>query len=679
MHIDDIIEFNSRPNQPNSLHWSEDNQIAVITNSAIHILTPTFKGASLSNRSKVLRTGIPGKYAENKLKLKRGLDQGDELKPIAVMAGSYRSAVWSPSSCSTLKGCILAAISTNYTVSLFLPRGNPATSEWFMIEDISQKLVESELMKTANDAETTAISWSKSCSFQSTIACISIIALGSKSGMITLWSYTDNASFLTSFQAHDTWISNILWSSWSNIGSNECDGLLITSGNDGRVKSWMIKISKDPSNHPTALSVEVEFLSELLPNDSRLVTTMKWSNVHSLDCAKLAIGKGSSVYVWSAPNQWLKKDDTTTNSLSVYHISSAMAITGLTWDAEEHELTVFTMDGKILLLYHQDATLAENEEKSRGILQKFTEKCQFISSSLDDPCKEEKCFLDMRSPSPNSSQVSSVVARVFGVDGSANGYFYAITYTLSSPMDMEYKTDQYDNSYLCFCSSVDFDKIELADSVLQLWTRYRNTIDKVEEMPSPEYLYWDIFQFMTYDIVILNDVYAELLMKLRKYIGYDEEPTSDVTLEDCSDKRFLMRWKKELYHNSTLNSYRTIWNISNTAQTLAFGGDDINLRNIVNESYIFVQQRYLEKVLVLMKHYIQSNEFVIFASDRLFISMACDWALRNYAGDTNMSLNIQKIYEFLGQVKISDNEEGTTLREKCPACSEDILFILIDV
>ncbi|ORX88415.1 hypothetical protein K493DRAFT_341299, partial [Basidiobolus meristosporus CBS 931.73] len=347
-----------------------------------------------------------------------------------------------------------------------------------------------------------------------------------------------------------------------------------------------------------------------------------------------------------------------------------MAISGLSWDAEERDITVFTMDGKVRVLTYQDSTLVENEARSRIILQKFTEKCQFLSSSLDDNCKEDKSFLDMET---SSSQSSTMVARVFGVDASANGYFYAITYTLSSPMDMEYKTDQYDNSYLCFCPSVDSDKIELADSVLQLWSRYRSS-GHVEEIPSPGYLYWDIFQFMVYDHSMQNEVYPELLMKLRKYIGYDEEPSNDTTPEDLSEDLFLTKWKKELYHNSTLNSYRAIWNISNIAQTLAFGSEDINLRNIVNESFLFIQRRYLEKVLVLMKSYIQSNEFVILASDQLFVSMACDWALRNYAGDAAMSLNIQKIYEFLGQVKISDSEEGTTLREKCPACNEDLPF-----
>ncbi|TKA55628.1 hypothetical protein B0A53_02806 [Rhodotorula sp. CCFEE 5036] len=170
------VQYGAVSPTPSSLVSSADGQLAIVTRSDIHLVTPALGYAAkplVDSSSSGVRLpsagtkgGLEAAGIDNKGKGKgkqvaeelpwlktavtldkkasiRWADWADEydLNMPGMVENHWRAAAWSPSGLTHLGGCILAAITTNGEALLFGPSKNATTGEWTEIADLTSGLV----------------------------------------------------------------------------------------------------------------------------------------------------------------------------------------------------------------------------------------------------------------------------------------------------------------------------------------------------------------------------------------------------------------------------------------------------------------------------------------------------------------------------------------------------------
>ncbi|GAA5826640.1 hypothetical protein JCM3770_004610 [Rhodotorula araucariae] len=185
-------------------------------------------------------------------------DEYDLAPPGGGAEAFWRSAAWSPSGMSALGGCVLATLTTNAEVLLFEPPKNSARGEWFETADLTLQLIHETVTNQAGKAtqtrvmrremvasllrcQTSTLAWSSAV--PGTVHDLSLLALGHRSGEVTLWRLNKERQPVRvgRFKPHaETNVVSVLsWSEWT-VASSE-DGIptvtaqLALADADGRV------------------------------------------------------------------------------------------------------------------------------------------------------------------------------------------------------------------------------------------------------------------------------------------------------------------------------------------------------------------------------------------------------------------------------------------------------------
>ncbi|BGP01126.1 hypothetical protein RTBOTA2_004531 [Rhodotorula toruloides] len=321
---------------PSALAFSQDGQYAVVARGEIHLLTPTLgyspalSAASTSvlasgtsatplptagTKGGLEATGGKGKEREqdaeewcwfktgilvekkNVVKWSEWVDEYDIDMP-GMVEPFWRAAAWSPSGVSQLGGCMLATITTNGEALLFEPKKNAVSGEWREIDDLTSKLIKDTVPNQSKYPEQTAhlrrdmvaavlrcqssaIAWSSAVPGYAGDA--SILALGHRSGEVTLWKIDEErkANRIKRFRpAKEVNIVNVLaWSEWKVDGTT-ATSLLAIADADGRVLVSSISQSLDASedvDHSASRTVEVSDAVMVEENvDGRGATQLFW-------------------------------------------------------------------------------------------------------------------------------------------------------------------------------------------------------------------------------------------------------------------------------------------------------------------------------------------------------------------------------------------------------------------
>ncbi|BGP17545.1 hypothetical protein JCM10213_004086 [Rhodosporidiobolus nylandii] len=297
---------------PSALQLSADGQYCICTRGELNLFTPALgftsgtsapgagapapaqatgggKGKEKEKAKErvelpLLRTVIP----IEKKNMVKWSDWGDEYD--LVMPGSvdtwWRAASWSPSGLSNLGGCVLATLTTNGEVLLFAPTKDAHKGEWNETCDVTALLIQEtmpqddaarseatpemrrETVANIRRCRTSAISWSHPVAGYATD--YSLLALGHRSGEVSLWRYDPSGTLKLVHRFRPAgevnWINVLSWSSWtvalSDINRTATASLALADA-DGRVFTVEISqalssIAEEPGTAETLLVAKAD-------------------------------------------------------------------------------------------------------------------------------------------------------------------------------------------------------------------------------------------------------------------------------------------------------------------------------------------------------------------------------------------------------------------------------------
>ncbi|GAA5907507.1 hypothetical protein JCM8208_001398 [Rhodotorula glutinis] len=333
---------------PSALVRSADGQLAAVARGEIHLFTPALgytdaakdvaatTGAVASHAgtrggADALAGGAKGKGRENEVPLLRSTipidrrnvvkwaDWADEydLSLPANVEASWRSATWSPSGMSSLGGCILATLTSNAEVLLFEPPKNGAKGEWFETADLTALLIRDlvtdhagkpaatrqirrELVAELLQCQSSALAWSPAV--PGTALDLSLLALGHRSGEVTLWRLDDERKpvHVARFKPQDeTNVVGVLrWSDWtistSGDGTATATAHLALADADGRVFAVPVSQALVLADRGEG-SCDVGSVVRVDGADGRAATQLEW--VPTGDKVQLAYSKLGTVHL----------------------------------------------------------------------------------------------------------------------------------------------------------------------------------------------------------------------------------------------------------------------------------------------------------------------------------------------------------------------------------------------
>ncbi|CAG8543893.1 16014_t:CDS:10 [Funneliformis caledonium] len=680
-------DVNTKPIIPNCLKWSEDNQILLFAPIGIYIFTPLYKGINMERNGTCVRNARIECQEFNR-----------EREIIQENQETFRCAAWSPSGTSNLKSCLIIAITTKYNVSIYGPKVNPINSDWIEIENMTEQIINSYTSEKVEDItdetvvdqlQSISVSWSPLC-IDEYFDPVSIIAIGSKAGTVTFWSYNDGVNFLYCLQAHETWVTTSAWSQWIRLGNEQCKyaSSFVTGCVEGSVHLWQVNLSRDfLDNEDARLSISVTLRMVLANEDGRIVDIMKWYDSADGN-ERFAMIKGRKIYVWISDESMLLYH---TQIISLdFTIPMSKIVTGLTWRYDGSQLRVFTMDG-----IHWTFNISKNE----GIY--IDEEFSLIEEAKNQEEAE------------NDSSLKEPV--YYGADSSANGLFVAVVFALES-RTVQYLTDKFEVSHVTFVATENYGNMEMRETLTkQLLNKFEDAFLICRK--SITYIMWDLLEycdpeneyyeddsfFSILEKAVRNDYLQQstmpdnLLLSETAYFG----SLFNVETNELSLPGLIKRLKSQLYHNTLLNKLRILLHLYNNTLRLEFNGEEsIEIQNKVQYEVSTLMKYFLEKVLDTIAYCLQ-RDLIVNERDQIFILNLCDWVLIYNQTEENLLNYAKIIYECLNGLQGNatrkifrdlDNEINWTVkiisskkfsktrklkipaRESCPLCQTNILF-----
>ncbi|KAF9967401.1 hypothetical protein BGZ70_009725 [Mortierella alpina] len=353
-------EFESRPLRPGSLIWSEDNVLALVTPSNLHIFAPLLR--SSPNSANFIVSAIPAQTLEQDnapWKLTTHGSRDDDLC-MHVILDRYIAAHWN-----------------------------------------AEQEVDLEM---ADKVESVSLAWSPKI-FMDGIG--SLLALGNKSGHITIWNVVDP----------------------QNI---RCVTSIDTSA-DGTVHVRRVKLN------PTAPLENIDVSETIMaapPRSLHPCTVLRWSPTLPETADRpnnLAFSKGNRLYIWLPE----------VNRILAWRKPVAKAISDISWDAFGTVVFVFFMDGKHSVLNVSDDGLSVHEDNVEFVHQNIISRCHLQSKTnltqeegeADDDGGDEEAA--------GGGVGSKLQLHIVCGNRSAEGFQLATVYHVSSSFHMEFQRERF--------------------------------------------------------------------------------------------------------------------------------------------------------------------------------------------------------------------------------------------
>ncbi|KAJ3850791.1 putative zinc-finger of transcription factor IIIC complex-domain-containing protein [Lentinula lateritia] len=316
----------------NCLQWSEDGQAFFTSKSAVYIMTPEH-GINFDLDS-VLKSSVDEDTDDNPLlgwfRTMIAIDKTDACRWTdysqdwsATSLGSMDISVWaitvSPSQSTSDAGCILAILSSNMDLTLWIAGKNAVKGEWKKIACVTTMLLDhfmkdTSLSATANTiaAQVLCIDWSSQPNFALSPAPgldNSFLVCGNRAGTLLFirFVYTsyNKISLEYKLTVTDRWILQVAFSQWILVQPLTCIALVAYSTPDGtigfvRVTQTLQQTAKQtPFALPFTMSTAFEQLeTKVLDTRKGALTALKWVDVPGR-LPILAYTRPGTVHIWS--------------------------------------------------------------------------------------------------------------------------------------------------------------------------------------------------------------------------------------------------------------------------------------------------------------------------------------------------------------------------------------------
>ncbi|KAF9435224.1 hypothetical protein BGZ76_006681 [Entomortierella beljakovae] len=432
------VEFESRSIRPGSLIWSEDNILALLTSSILHIFAPSLNGALNQSFPKFSTTSAPALTAQDDSPPWRLMGDVASIRNAMSTQIEYIMASWSPTGCSPFKGCVLACITSKHSVITYIPLSSQVDKQWkkYMTMDRhiasywrAGGIVDLEM---ADKVESVSLAWSPKI-LMGNIG--SLLALGNKAGNITIWQVTDinDVRCVKSLDSStDIWIIRVSWSPWT-VENGLYTSILSFALADGSIRAHKVIFN---SSSPLE---NIEISENIMINSSSTLhpcTVMRWRSIatkvsrtrmaeDNRDFAQsnvLAFSKGNRVNVWT-PNS---------DKIITWRKPIAKAIADISWDTCGERLYVFFMDGKHSVLRLQDEELTVDEEYSEFIHQEIISRCHV----------QDKTNISKEDGEADNANADDEGGEEEGGVG-ATGSKLQLHIVVTSPFHMEFQRDRF--------------------------------------------------------------------------------------------------------------------------------------------------------------------------------------------------------------------------------------------
>ncbi|KAJ3022159.1 hypothetical protein HKX48_006895 [Thoreauomyces humboldtii] len=567
---DNTTALTSRPQLPDSVLWSDENQIAIVTPPSIHIVTPT--------HSLPIRTSITPPRRDNPLVRDLPLVADEDVRAVHVWKNGFRHAVWSPTTCSSLHGCLLATVSLLFSVLVWQPTADPANSEWDIVLDLSDAfrthVLECRDPDDPDDPTTSplkldelsrlsvlSIAWSPLAFAETLDRHFSLIALGSKDGVLTLWKFdprTKTVAHVAQCVGSVSWVMNLAWSTWTTDADGTGTSAYMASAcADGTLLVWNVAVTNDGM-----FSCTIEKVAELSKKDNRRISVLKFMQPSlTRDLPKrLAYGKGRKLTVWMEHSRREGEGNSLRYDTLALELPQVTSLAGIVWGLSGDELRVYGLHGQCLMIAIMaisdgTKTLIIEGDGTPDLERDIFQIPPGGITEEDGPPQNAGAADDDDGPVSTDKAMRPLI---HGAATSANAIYDAVVYHAFADSDLVYLTEKHKVSSLVVRSvwgsrSGEEVEVELGSHVISGLKD-----PKLVRLFSPQYLMWDVVMYCVADFgqwPTMRDSFASrFLDSLRDfYITHDPGlPVRDVDGIQAA----MLNLHQAMYHNSNMNALK---------------------------------------------------------------------------------------------------------------------------
>ncbi|VDC03351.1 unnamed protein product [Peniophora sp. CBMAI 1063] len=384
---------------PTCLEWTSEGQLVLLGKNAIYILTPDL-GLQLNTSSAV--KAIPSKL--NTISkplpwLKTVLEQdkrnlyyhwpSDTQEWGAASFGSLdlslRALTASPSLLASVKPYVIAVITSNMQLSLWVPLKDHLRGQWTLLKectlilrDLAPKTAETRVHRALH-AQIACCAWSTQPLFcdPAPVCDASLLALGTRAGTVMFMRLQVSEGtpvsleHVATVQLSEHWVTYIAWTGWSQGGPQLARATLAYGTADGSI--ILLELSQTLRMEAATqlgancrLEVQTQVLGPIYAADKKTTTGLQWVTLPARGVV-LVFFKPGLVHIWAPPHSeelWsgsrvfrLQTQKTSASSSFLHPVS------GISYVAKYDMLVFSLQDGSFHAVYQMttDPTLTPPE------------------------------------------------------------------------------------------------------------------------------------------------------------------------------------------------------------------------------------------------------------------------------------------------------------------------------
>ncbi|ORX50659.1 hypothetical protein BCR36DRAFT_351824 [Piromyces finnis] len=625
--------FNSLPSYPRSLLKSGANQTAIVTQTGIFIHTP--KERKSITDSQWDRTSITNnvKYQKHYKVAK------DQCFRISELIDQFRCAIWSPLQCSLLGGCMLITITTGNQVLIYEADSNPSIEEWKIVTNLTKLLqqhykfdLNTLTNEDVNKIETMSADWSPYNNNDN----LSLIALGSKAGVITIWKFENDIKYFTSIKAFDNYVYSLKWTDWYFTEDDKAFIYLFAGSSEGELK--IIKFSIDWKTKKCNIKTKL-----IETNDGLIISIIELAEDYNYDGKyKMAIVKGSVVKIFDLDlksDYYYRKE-----TIKTINIPYIMTIGSIQFYNYDDTLRIYTMDGKAIDISATDDKLVIKNDNTLSFL-----KAIFyhpVDNQEETEINKTQSFLDF-------VEENSAVPRYFGAQKSINELCDTVLYITYAPKAMNYRTSGSSYCYLLFYANY-----VLKNNSENFETNVLKNIDHwledelIFQKYTPSCLFWDVIQYLE-NLKNNNEEASEKFYKKvidhlmtynihQKYID-DIVPISFTKEEIKNTSYCISKLSKQLYRNKKINSLKLI---NSFIQSVKFLLQESHTKKVeeIKQRNVEIIHNYFTRNFLRLYFKIDLTKYYEDEKSIISILLICDAVLKNYKINHDLIPIVKRIY-----------------------------------
>ncbi|KAI7847656.1 hypothetical protein BDC45DRAFT_341523 [Circinella umbellata] len=605
--------------------------------------------------------------------------QNIPIQPSIIVSETYRHVRWSPTGLAKLNGCILAVITTYHQVTLYSTTklGEYLDTCFDMTPLIKEHVLGSKDKFSTPDEldhfQTLCCAWSSLIIPDLFVQKPALIALGNKSGEITIWSYHSDlgALFCTTFQPHQSFVNSVEWTQW-RVNGNRYTAYIISTCSDGTSALTSVELEAKvdyDTGETTIQSVTATIKKTWFESDPSYISLLSvWNDLkNGGNVIKTVLCKNARVQIGSII---IDDDDDLVDHWSEYYLEhSTMGLTGVNWSVDGSQVYLYTYDCQNISLFVDDnAKHTYNSELSAKTNERLLNKMN--QQWLIDQDKMDR---------ETQATANAVVPKTWSVEDSATGLFSAVLFTLRPELDMHYfPRNNLDIIYLGFIAHRERQDPNTIQEVSHTIERY---------IKDPAIFYTLPIQAILHEILqyIIDEDESDGMIKWLDVV--------DNLMSQGHYKKSTDSLAKKIFCDDRATAARVLLRVQINLQNYELAEDAIRkLSKVCRKAKSFLNQQFAATVLDYIYSLSDDRLQKLDEDDAVIILLLCDRILTQeepipFALE-QIQTTCKRLQSYLPQVSKElekevgiatllldgqDPQETLPGREKCPGCQELVI------